>query len=288
MPIADARPKPQPSKRPHFFIRGLAILLPSILTLWILWNAFTFVFSNVAEPINRGIRKAVIHSVPLILSEPYRPEWYSVTSQDMAKYRAMIQPPSAAQNLSDDEVRYGIRRGNLEQYWATHWHMEATGLLVAIVLIYMVGMILGGFLGRKIYSRVERVISRIPGFKQIYPHVKQVVDLILGDSAMAFTRVVMIQFPREGTWILGFVTGNSMPAMTDGIGHPCLTVFVPNTPTPFTGFTITVPEDEVIDVPISIDGAIRYMITGGVLVPEGQGPALPPPASTGEPPSGTR
>lgn len=274
-------PKPEKSnqpKRKHFFIRGLAILLPSILTLWILWYAFLFVFGNVAEPINRGLRTIVIQSVPLIFSEPFLPAWYVVSTQDIARYKATVQPPGAAQQMSDDAVRHQIRRRNLEQFWTARWHLQATGLLVGIVLIYLAGMLLGGFLGRQVYSRLERLISRIPGFKQIYPHVKQVVDLVLGDSAMAFTRVVMIQFPRPRTWVLGFVTGNSMPAMTGGIGCPCLTVFVPTTPTPFTGFTITVPETDVIDVPISIDGAIRYLITGGVLVPEGQAPPTPPAA----------
>jgi uncharacterized membrane protein len=269
--------KPAQPKRKHFFIRGLAILLPSILTLWILWNAFLFVFSNVAEPINRGLRTLVIHAVPLIYTDRYQPEWYRVTPQDIAHFKATVQPPGAAQQLTDEEVLSQIRRRHLEQFWTARWHLQATGLMVAIVLIYLAGVLLGGFLGRRIYSRLERLISRIPGFKQVYPYVKQVVDLVLGDSAMAFTRVVMVEFPRPGSWVLGFVTGNSMPAMTDGIGRPCLTVFVPNTPTPFTGFTITVPTGDVIDVPISIDGAIRYLITGGVLVPEGQGqPPAPP------------
>ncbi len=259
-------------------MKGLAVLLPSVLTLWILWQAFVFVFDSVAAPINRWIRTGVIYAMPHVLSEPYRPEWYKVTPEQVRAYRRDNPAAASAETVSDSAVTLDLREKNFAQYWSARWHLQAVGLLVAIVAIYVAGGVVGGFVGRRLYHRVERVIAQIPVFKQIYPHVKQVVELILGDTPMAFNRVVMVQFPRPGAWVLAFVTGTSMRAMTDGLRRECLTVFVPTTPTPFTGFTLTVPVEDVIDVAISIDEAIRYVITGGVLVPEGQaGPAATAP-----------
>jgi uncharacterized membrane protein len=266
---------PGKKKRPSFFFRGLAILLPSILTLWILWYALVFVFNNVAEPINGAIRAACIRAVPAIYSEAIRPQWYVVTDAQVAQYRDANSQAASPRQKSDDQVRQEIRRSNLELYWRSQWHLQATGLVVAVTLIYLAGVFLGGFVGRQLYARLERLIAQVPGFKQIYPHVKQLVELILGDTPVAFSRVVMVQFPRTGSWVLAFVTGNAMTSMAAGAKVPCLTVFVPTTPTPFTGFTLTVAESDVIDLPISIDEAVRYVITGGVLVPESQVSSAP-------------
>jgi uncharacterized membrane protein len=281
-------PPPQPvtfsSDFRRFFGRGLAVLLPSILTLWLLWTAFVFVFNNVAAPINRGIRVAVLEVVPYIVPRdrlfiprateeeqaagtPERAvRWYQVTEWErdalMATRPALRNAPARA----DRE----IRAAKFRQFWDAHWYLSASGLIVAIALIYLAGMLLGGLIGRRMYARLEALISKIPGFKQVYPHVKQLVDLIIGDKPMAFKRVVLVQYPRQGIWTLGLVTSNSLAIASDAAQGGCVAIFIPSTPTPFTGFTITVPERDVIDVPISIDEAIRFVLTGGVLIPERQ------------------
>lgn len=251
----------------RFFLRGLTVLLPSVLTLWLLWSAFIFVFNRVAEPINVGLRTVVIRAMPTVIHPDIQPEWYRVTDEEVAAHRA-AQGLTAARGPDDATLRSVIRRAELERVWRSHWYLQAAGLVVAITLIYLAGFLLGGFLGRKLYTSLERVISRIPGFKQVYPHVKQLVDLVLGDKPMAFNKVVMIQFPKRGTWAMGFVTGKPMRGMAKAAGEgEFVTVFVPTTPTPFTGFTLTVAAKDAVEVQISIDEAIRYLITGGVLVP---------------------
>lgn len=272
-------PRRQGSNFRRFFLRGLTVLLPSILTLWILWSAFTFVFNRVAEPINAGLRRIVIRATPALVHPDLLPEWHRVSDDEVAAYRAG-KGLTAAKGPDDEAIRYEIRAGELTAYWRSRWYLQAAGLLVAISLIYLAGLILGGFLGRKLYGRIEALIARIPGFKQVYPHIKQLVDLVLGDKPMAFNKVVLVQFPKPGTWAVGFVTGKAIPGLPTlpGTGRAAdfVSVFVPNTPTPFTGFTLSVPLSEVIEVPVSIDEALRYVITGGVLVP-GQpgGPSLP-------------
>lgn len=251
----------------RFFGRGLAVLLPSILTLWLLWQAFVFLFNNVAEPINRGIRVVVVEIAPRVTPENQRPEFMQVNPDEIDEFLAS---PEGRQfrGRSTEAVREHLVRRQLGEFWSQHWYLQAAGLLVAIMLIYLAGLLLGNYLGRRVYSRVERLIAQIPGFKQVYPHVKQVVDLIMGDRKVAFRRVVMVQYPRRGVWTLGLVTSDSISAIHEATGVPCIAVFIPSTPTPFTGFAITVPRDEAIDVPMSIDEAIRFFITGGTLVPE--------------------
>jgi uncharacterized membrane protein len=253
----------------RFFGRGLAVLLPSILTLWLLWTAFVFVFNNVAVPINKGLRWAVVQTMPMIVPvDPARqPEWYHVTDAERSAF--LSAPQNAAfQRASPARVDHEIRLLQFRDFWNSHWYLEATGLVVAVTLIYLAGLMLGGLIGRRIYGKVEATISRVPGFKQVYPHVKQLVELVIGDKPMAFKRVVLVEYPRKGIWTVGLVTSNSLRSAASIAGTPCVTVFIPSTPTPFTGFAINVPVDEVIDLPITIDEAIRFVLTGGVLVPE--------------------
>lgn len=262
----------------RFFGRGLAVLLPSILTLWLLWQAFVFLFNNVAEPINRGIRVVVVEVAPRVTPEGRRPEFMQVTPDEIDEFLASSEG-RPFRGRSTEIVRQHLVRKQLGEFWSQHWYLQAAGLLVAIMLIYLAGLLLGNYLGRRVYARVERLIAQVPGFKQVYPHVKQLVDLIMGDRKVAFRRVVMVQYPRRGIWTLGLVTSDSFIQAKEATGVPCLAVFIPSTPTPFTGFTITVPRDEAIDVPMSIDEAIRFFITGGTLVPERLSPPGSAPAS---------
>ena len=265
----------------RFFGRGLAILLPSILTLWLLWYAFAFVFNNVAVPINRGIRWGVVAAAPSFISaDPERqPPWFRVSAAERAEFLAGPEG-KAFRDAAEAEVSHEVRLEKFRRVWMSRWYLSGAGLLVAIVLIYLAGMLLGGLIGRKIYSRVEGWISRLPGFKQVYPHVKQLVNLVMGDSGkkpVAFKRVVLVQYPSQGLWSLGLVTSTSMRAVAEHAGSGVLAVFIPSTPTPFTGFVINVAEQDVHDLPISVDEAIRFLLTGGVLIPEHQkGPSALP------------
>lgn len=253
----------------RFFGRGLAVLLPSVLTLWILWQAFAFVFASVGEPINRGIRSVVIWVTPTVTTERQRPSWYRITEEQVEQAR-LSRDAAGERGGTDWALRDEIRRAQFKRFWDQHWYLSATGLVVAITLIYLAGLLLGGLIGRKVYARLEALISRIPGFKQVYPHVKQLVEMVIGEKPLAFKRVVLVEYPRKGIWSIGLVTSGSMRTIGEVAGGSCLTVFMPSTPTPFTGFAISVPETEVIDLPISIDEAIRFVLTGGVLIPDRQ------------------
>ncbi|MEQ9207601.1 MAG: DUF502 domain-containing protein [Phycisphaerales bacterium] len=249
----------------RFFGKGLAILLPTAVTLWLLWQALGFVYNNVAQPINRATRLTVIWVVPQVTSEEKLPSWFSVTNEELALARANRDVSQG--KISDSALRREIRTQYLSKFWNDHWYLNLSGFIVAIMLIYLSGVLLGNIVGRTIYARLERLITQIPGFKQIYPHVKQVVDMILGDKKMAFSKVVLVEYPREGIWTVGFLTGNSMRQIDKSAGGTVVSVFIPTSPTPFTGFTINVRKEQAIEMSMSVEEALRFVITAGVLAP---------------------
>jgi len=248
-----------------FFGRGLAILLPSILTLWILWQAFVFVFANVAGPINAGTRAAIVWVVPRAVGDDSLPDWFVVSDTDLTDAR---NSGDYRQSVPDAVIKNDLRKEYLAEYWASHWYLNLTGLLVAILLIYLAGVLLSNFLGKRLYARLERLISRIPGFKQVYPHVKQMVELILGEKKMAFRDVVLVEYPSQGIWTVGFLTGSSIRQIDATAGARVSSVFIPTSPTPFTGFTINVAQEKIVHLDVSVEEALRFVITAGVLTPE--------------------
>ncbi|GJM18259.1 MAG: hypothetical protein DHS20C14_04720 [Phycisphaeraceae bacterium] len=265
----------------RFFGRGLAILLPSIVTLWLLWQAFAFVFTNVALPINRVIRLTVIEVVEFV-PEPQRPGWYDVTAEQVTA-RAALRAGQSQPVLEPAEIEHRLRREQFKTFWEGHWYLEGAGLFIAILLIYLAGLLLSNFVGRQVYTRVEKLIARIPGFKQVYPHVKQLVDLILGDKKMAFSEVVLVEYPSKDIWTIGFLTGESIRSIDDSAGERVQSVFIPTSPTPFTGFTINVPKTKIRQLDMSVEEALRFVITAGVLTPGAASPAHLPRTEGGAP-----
>ena len=254
----------------RFFGRGLGILLPSVLTLWILVKAYEFVDVAIAQPINRGIRVVLYQATPHVgfLETTFEPS-QSAVDREMAKRETENRTPQTA-----IEVRQELRSTSILEWWEARWYMNFIGLFVAILVVYIAGRLLGGFLGRGIYNKLESLLTTIPGIKQVYPYVKQVVDFLFSDEKpIKFNRVVLVQYPRKGVWSIGLVTGTPMRSVQehmDGDGPPGVTIFIPSSPTPFTGYTISVPEEEIVELPITIDEALRFTISGGVLIPSHQ------------------
>ncbi len=260
------------------FLKGLAVLLPSVLTLWVFVAAFRFVDSNVAQPINAGLRQIVIGAVPRLVKEERLPQWFRATDEQIARLAAESEQAGRGQDV--EALRAKARALNLKERWDSHWYTRSIGLVVAIVVIYLSGRLVGGLIGRRVYGRAERLITRLPLVKQIYPSIKQVIDFLLGqEKAIKFNRVVLVEYPRKGIWTLGLVTGRLRHAEHPS-GGPILTVFIPTSPTPFTGFVINVPPQEVIDITMTIDEALRFVISGGVLSPD---PARKPGAPVPDP-----
>ncbi|HWB18672.1 MAG TPA: DUF502 domain-containing protein [Phycisphaerales bacterium] len=248
----------------RFFLRGLVILLPSVLTLWIVVKAYQFVDGAIAQPINEGIKLAVERAAPAIpfIRHEFDPSDKAIDNEISAVAITGGVVPDR------DVVRAALRSKNIREWWAKTWYMNLVGLVVAIIGVYTAGRLLGGFLGRHFYTRVERLITTIPVVKQVYPYVKQVVDFLFSDEKpMKFNRVVTVEYPRKGIWSIGFLTGKGLASIERG-KNAMVTVFIPSSPTPFTGYTITVPADEALELPLSVEEALRFVVSGGVLSPD--------------------
>lgn len=247
----------------RFFVRGLVILLPSVLTLWIVYAAYKFVDDRIAQPINRGVRIVMSETVPYWDPLRFDPSDEQVQEQ----LRGVRQDRRAP---SEQAMRLELRRQNIFEWWNERWYMDFIGLIIAVVAVYTAGRLLGGYFGRRIYERLEAIITSIPVFKQVYPSVRQIVDFLFSeDQPIKFNRVVVVEYPRRGIWSVGFLTGPTLKSVAARSGK-AVTVFIPSSPTPFTGYTITVPQEEVIEVPISVEEAIRFAVSGGVLIPDHQ------------------
>ena len=250
----------------RFFLRGLVILLPTVLTLWIVVKAYQFVDNSIAEPINQSIRLGITKAIPTMdpLKEWFEPNQEVIEAEILAGTSPGGNPPTEAQ------VRARLRGENVRSWWDNHWYMDLIGFVVAVVGVYIAGVLLGGFFGRQIYRKIETVITTLPIFKQVYPYVKQIVDFLFSDDKpIEFSRVVVVEYPRKGIWSVGFQTGSSMKSVAEEAGDS-VTIFIPSSPTPFTGYTITVPRSEVRELPITVEEAIRFAVSGGVLVPDHQ------------------
>jgi uncharacterized membrane protein len=302
MNAADpASREPQRKTFRTFFFKGLGILLPTVLTIWILVAVYNFVDEKIANPINAGIRQLVLVSGwPEATDDDYlymsarleaAPDQEQAQRQseivaDWNRFKQNLPPVVREDSAALDQARLAYARNQLQ--WQARRHrlaimwdrvrignwavLDLTGLVVAIVLIYMVGRLLGGFLGARLYARGEALLRRLPVFKQVYPYVKQVTDFFVGDrdESSKFSNVIAVQYPRMGMWSIGLVTGDTMQDIQTAAGHDCLTVFIPSSPTPFTGYVITVPRKDTVDLPITIDEALRFCVSGGVIVPDKQ------------------
>ncbi len=149
------------------------------------------------------------------------------------------------------------------------FHVPGFGVLLALAILLVVGAIASNFLGRKLVAWSDVVLYRIPVVRSIYSGVKQVSDTLFSENGNAFRKAVLLQWPREGVWTIGFVTG--LPG-GDAINHlpeNCLSVYVPTTPNPTGGYFVMLRKSDCIELKMSVDQALKYVVSMGVVIPGG-------------------
>jgi uncharacterized membrane protein len=147
-------------------------------------------------------------------------------------------------------------------------HIPGLGILLTLLVILFLGWLSTGVLGRRMIDSVEAFIRRIPVARSVYGATKGVLEALSRDQADAFKRVVLIEYPRIGTYGIGFVTGG--PARWSASPHDMelVPVFVPTTPNPTSGYLLLVPPREIIECPVTVEEGIRMVVSGGILQPE--------------------
>jgi len=141
------------------------------------------------------------------------------------------------------------------------------GLAVPLLSILLMGLMARNIAGRWLLDFGERLLQAIPLAGQVYKTLKQLLETILKDSNGKFRRVILVEYPRRGIWAIAFVTGAISSDIQAQMPRPVLSVFIPTTPNPTTGWYAVVPEDEVVNLSMSIEDAFKIVVSGGIVAP---------------------
>lgn len=144
----------------------------------------------------------------------------------------------------------------------------SVGLAVPLLSILIIGLMARNIVGRWLLDFGEQFLQAIPLAGSVYKTLKQILETLLGDSKTKFRRVVIIEYPRKGVWTMGFVTGKVSPQLQTHLKQEMISVFIPTTPNPTSGWYAMVPQEEAIDIDISIEDAFKVLISGGIVSPE--------------------
>lgn len=150
----------------------------------------------------------------------------------------------------------------------------AVGLAVPLLSILAIGLMARNIAGRWLLEVGERVLQAIPLAGQVYKTLKQLLETLLKDSNGKFRRVVLVEYPRPGIWAIAFVTGAIGAEIQAKMSRPVLSVFIPTTPNPTTGWYAVVPEEDVINLLMSIEDAFKVIVSGGIVAPNTPLPPL--------------
>lgn len=274
-------------------LRGLGVVLPPLLTLVLFIWAWNAIENYVLLPVESGIRHAVVWTIrdiraappadaqPLPDESPSAGFIYNGVEYVADPTGRRYLPRPVVQYVNDNLDRlapYQPAPATASAYW--HRYVELrylprtivvpVFLVVFLAVLYFLGRIFTHGLGHWLLNAFDRFINRLPLISNVYGSVKQVTDFAFSDREIEFNRVVAIEHPRKGIWALGFVTGQSVLDIAAAANEPVLSVFVPTSPMPMTGFTVTVRKSEAIDIDMTIDQAIQFIVSCGVVVPRHQ------------------
>jgi uncharacterized membrane protein len=192
-----------------YFITGLLIWIPLIITLWVLKIIFDFLDGSL-----------------LLLPEAFRTEnWLGV-------------------------------------------HIPGLGAILTVLVVFLTGVFATNFFGARLVQVWHDVLHRIPVVNSIYSSVKQISDTLFSSSGEAFRKAVLVQWPHEGAWTIAFLTGTPGGDVVNHVPPDCLSVYVPTTPNPTGGYFVIVARKDVIELDMTVDQALKYIISMGVVPPQ--------------------
>ncbi len=288
---------PRPAGFRRAVLRGLGVVMPPLLTIVVLLWAWNTIESYLLQPIESRVRHAVVWAIEESYSgKPEGAEKYVKNGVEepwlksfVVDGRRFIPDPTGRRYLPEDVKKLVDEESD---YWGpsapspatanAYWHryvqyrfmprsiVVPVFLILFTTLLYFLGRLFTFGLGRWFVHAFDRGVLRIPVVNKVYGSVKQVTDFAFSEREIEFNRVVAIQYPSKGIWSLGFVTGSSMREISEATGEEMLSVLMPTSPMPMTGFTVTVKKSDAIDLNLTIDEAIQFIVSCGVVVPPQQ------------------
>jgi uncharacterized membrane protein len=162
----------------------------------------------------------------------------------------------------------------LPPQWRTEsflgFHVPGLGVILTLVIVFVTGVLATNFLGARLVHLWHEILHRIPVVNSIYSSVKQISDTLFSSSGQAFRKALLVQWPREGMWTIAFLTGVPGGDVVHHLPGDYVSVYVPTTPNPTGGYFVMMPRKDVIELDMSVDAALKYIISMGVVSP-GQG-----------------
>jgi uncharacterized membrane protein len=157
-----------------------------------------------------------------------------------------------------------------DQFHTESWlgvHIPGLGALLTVLVVFVTGVFTANIIGQRLVRISERVLGQIPVVNSIYHGVKQVSDTLFSPGGQAFRKALLVQWPIEGTWTIGFLTGQPGGDVVNHLKGDYLSVYVPTTPNPTGGYFVMVPRASVVELDMTVDEALKYVISMGVAVP---------------------
>jgi uncharacterized membrane protein len=146
-------------------------------------------------------------------------------------------------------------------------HIPGLGVLLTLLVVLVTGLLAANIIGQRLVALWEGLLARIPVVKTIYHSVKQVSDTVFSSSGEAFRKALLVQYPRQGAWTIAFLTGQPGGDVSNHLQGDYVSVYVPTTPNPTSGFFLMMPRADVIELDMSVDEALKYVISMGVVPP---------------------
>ena len=154
--------------------------------------------------------------------------------------------------------------------------IPGAGVVLTLLIIFVTGVLTANFIGQRLVVWWEHLLARIPVVNSIYKSVKQVSDTLFSPSGNAFRKALLVQYPREGSWTIAFLTGQPGGDVVNHLKGDYVSVYVPTTPNPTSGFFLMMPTRDVVELDMSVDEALKYIISMGVVAPPAKTGVVPP------------
>ncbi|MFL2624372.1 MAG: DUF502 domain-containing protein [Candidatus Marisimplicoccus sp.] len=145
--------------------------------------------------------------------------------------------------------------------------IPGSGIILVLLMLLVTGLLVTNILGRRLVAIWERLLNKIPGFRNIYNVLKKVSDTVLNTSTESFRKAYLIQYPSKGIWVIAFQSGDYKGEAESIIGEETINLFVPTTPNPTSGFFILIPKKNAFELDISVEDAFKLVISAGVVTP---------------------
>ena len=142
------------------------------------------------------------------------------------------------------------------------------GLIIVFIFTTFVGILATGLFGRTLIRLWENILSRMPVVRSVYSAIKQILETVMATQSDAFRQAVLVEYPRKDIWAIGFVTGSTKGEVGENVNKKMVNVFMPTTPNPTSGFLLFFPEKDLIFLKMSVEDALKLVVSGGMVIPK--------------------